>query len=186
MSLRILSKWLGQTERGMTTVDDIRERLSEIRPPGSPRDVMAAGIVRGIDNQDGKVTIVLDLTAMPAPALGATVADIRRAVEALEGIQEVTVQVTQPQAAHPPAAPNDEIGPLPGVRDIIAVASAKGGVGKSTVAANLALALRQLHQRVGLLDADVYGPSVPIMFGASGRLHASENQRIKPIEKYGI
>lgn len=170
----------------MTTLDDIRERLREIRPPGFPRDVMAAGMVYGIDTQDGKVTIMLEPPAMPAPALSATVADIRRAVGALEGVREVTVEFTPPPAARPAAAPDDEIGPLPGVRDIIAVASAKGGVGKSTVAANLALALRQLHQRVGLLDADVYGPSVPIMFGTSGRLRPSQNQRILPLEKYGI
>jgi ATP-binding protein involved in chromosome partitioning len=137
---------------------------------------------------------------MPPPILSATVADIRRAVGALEGVTEVTVQLgpsARTEAAPAPsrsaggAGPNqsgavDELGPLPGIRDIIAVASTKGGVGKSTVAANLALALQRLNRRVGLLDADVYGPSVPIMFGASGRLHPSENGRITPLERYGL
>ena len=186
MSLRFLSRWLGQTKRSMTALEDIRERLSEIRPPGFPRDVMAAGMVRSIDSQDGTVTIALEPRALPPQALNATVADIRRAVGALEGVQEVTVHVIQPQAAQASEAPNEEIGPIPGVRDIIAVASTKGGVGKSTVAANLALALGQLHQRVGLLDADVYGPSVPIMFGAAGCLRPSENQRILPLQKHGV
>jgi ATP-binding protein involved in chromosome partitioning len=75
---------------------------------------------------------------------------------------------------------------LPGVRDIIAVGSAKGGVGKSTVAANLALALARLGQRVGLLDADVYGPSLPIMFGIGGRPQVTDAKRIVPIERYGL
>jgi ATP-binding protein involved in chromosome partitioning len=79
-----------------------------------------------------------------------------------------------------------ELGPIPGVRDIVAVASTKGGVGKSTVAANLALAMQRLHQRVGLLDADVYGPSVPTMLGISGRPRAAEGNRIRPLQKYGL
>jgi ATP-binding protein involved in chromosome partitioning len=79
-----------------------------------------------------------------------------------------------------------ELGPLPGVRDIIAVASTKGGVGKSTVAVNLALAFGRLNRRVGLLDADVYGPSLPIMFGLAGRPRVADNKRICPLEKYGL
>lgn len=185
----------------MTTIDDIRDRLTEILPPGFPHDVIAAGMVRGIDSQDGTVTIQLEPPPMPPPSLNATVADIRRAVGAMEGVREVTVQVAQ--AGHAAAdahgagpggtganasqaIPFNEIGPLPGIRDIVAVASTKGGVGKSTVAANLAVALQRLKQRVGLLDADVYGPSLPIMFGISGRPRASDNKRIHPLEKYGV
>jgi len=172
----------------MITIDDIRERLTEIRPPGSPRDVIALGMVRGIDAHDGAVTIHLEPPAMPAPSLNATVADIRRAVGALDGVKDVTVRV---QPAAPPqgasgAAAFNELGPLPGVHDIIAVASAKGGVGKSTVATNLALALSHVGQRVGLLDCDVYGPSLPIMLGVSGRPQVAENKRISPLEKYGL
>ncbi len=182
----------------MTTIADIRERLTEIRPPGSARDIIALGMVRAIDSQDGSITIHLEAPTMPAPSLNATVADIRRAVGALEGIKNVDVRVAQgepaagPHVHHPGATggpganPANEHGPLPGVRDIIAVSSAKGGVGKSTVAANLALAWRRLELRVGLLDADVYGPSVPIMFGVSGRPRVAESKRIYPIEKYGL
>lgn len=172
----------------MITIDDIRERLTEIRPPGFPRDVVALGMVHGIDSQDGTVTIHLEPPAMPPSSLNATIADIRRAVGALEGVTQVTVRVQQagqPQGASGAAAFN-ELGPLPGVRDIVAVASAKGGVGKSTVATNLALALTQLGQRVGLLDCDVYGPSLPIMLGLDGRPRVGENKRIHPLEKYGL
>ncbi len=84
------------------------------------------------------------------------------------------------------AGSSDQLSPLPGVRDIVAVASAKGGVGKSTVAANLALAISRLGQRVGLLDADVYGPSLPMMMGVSGRPRAVDDKRIAPLEKYGL
>jgi len=170
------------------TIDDIRERLAEIRPPGFPRDVVALGMVRLIDSQDGTVTIHLEPPAMPQSSLNATVADIRRAVGALEGVKQVSVRVPhggQPQGSAGAAAFN-ELGPLPGVHDIIAVASAKGGVGKSTVATNLALALTQLGRRVGLLDCDVYGPSLPIMLGLSGRPIVGENKRIQPLERYGL
>lgn len=180
----------------MTTVDDIRERLTEVHPPGFARDVVAAGMVRGIDSQDGSVTIHLEVPPLPQPSLDATLADIRRAVGALPGIKEVHVRLLTPAhpGAHAGGGPQpeahggalNELGPLPGVRDIVAVASTKGGVGKSTVAANLALALRRLNQRVGLLDADVYGPSLPMMLGISGRPRVAENKRIYPLEKYGL
>ena len=172
----------------MTTVDDIRERLTEIRPPGFPRDIIGLGMVQSIDSHDGAVTIHLNPPAMPPSSLNATIADIRRAVGALDGVKEVTVRVQQAGAAPGAtgAAAFNELGPLPGVRDIIAVASAKGGVGKSTVATNLALAMRQRGLRVGLLDCDVYGPSLPIMLGLSGRPRSAGNQRIYPLEKYGL
>jgi ATP-binding protein involved in chromosome partitioning len=171
----------------MTTIDDIRERLTEIRAAGFPRDIVALGMVRGIDKQDGVVTIHLQPPAMPPQSLNATLADIRRAVGAMQDVSNVEIRVEQtaPGAAAAPG-PFSELGPLPGVRDIIAVASTKGGVGKSTVAANLALALAGMQRRVGLMDADVYGPSVPIMFGTSGRPHVAENKRIAPHEKFGL
>jgi len=174
----------------MTTIEDIRERLTEVRAPGFPRNVVEQGMVRGVDLHDGTVTIHLEPPAMPPQSLNATVADIRRAVGALDGVRQVDVRVAQAGrpagAGGPGAGAFNELGPLPGVRDIIAVSSTKGGVGKSTVAANLALALSRLGQRVGLLDADVYGPSVPMMLGVSGRPQVDANKRIYPIEAYGL
>jgi ATP-binding protein involved in chromosome partitioning len=170
----------------MTTLDDIRERLTEIRSPGFSRDIVALGMVRSIDVGNGAVTVHLEPPAMPRQSLDATIADIRRALGAFEGINAVNVRVLQ---AGQPAEGRDafgEQGPVPGVQDIIAVASTKGGVGKSTVAVNLALALSRLQRRVGLLDADVYGPSLPIMLGMAGRPHVTESKRIVPLEKHGL
>jgi ATP-binding protein involved in chromosome partitioning len=179
----------------MTTLDDIRERLSEVLPPGLGRDIVALGMVEAINNRDGHVAIDLRPPAMPQTSLNATVADIRRAVGALPGIEDVEVRIATPSDQHQTPAhagggqassTMTEMVPLPHVRDIIAVASTKGGVGKSTVAVNLALALSRLGQRVGLLDADVYGPSLPIMLGLTGRPEVGENKRIFPLEKYGL
>jgi ATP-binding protein involved in chromosome partitioning len=172
----------------MLTIDRIRDRLAEIRPPGLSRDVVSLGAVRGIEVQNGAVTIDLELPSLPQYSLDTALADIRRAVGALDGVQGVTVRLG-PGSSSPAASAAgsvNERGSLPGVRDIIAVASTKGGVGKSTVACNLALALSRLHQRVGLLDADVYGPSLPIMFGLGTRPRLAENKRIYPLEKYGV
>ncbi len=169
----------------VATIDDIRERLTEIRPHGARDNVVALGMVKGIDLRQGTVTIQMSPGSMPPPILNATLADIRRAVGALPGVQAVAVQLAEPQRS-PAAAPAAEQRAIPGVRDIVAVSSAKGGVGKSTVAANLALALQAKGQRIGLMDADVYGPSLPTMLGVSGRPQASSDKRLAPLEKFGL
>lgn len=168
----------------MITLDDIRKHLSEIRPPGLSQDIVGLGMVAQLDCEQGRVTVHLRADDLSPQRLSATVADIRRAVGALPGITDVQVHVVGGQGAS--ATPFGELGPLPGVADIVAVASAKGGVGKSTVAVNLACALMQIGQRVGILDADVYGPSVPAMLGLSGRPRVVDQSTILPLEKYGL
>lgn len=165
----------------MTTAEEIRERLSEIRPAGAGGDIVATGTVRSIHFRDGVATIHLSAQSLSHPLAEALVADIRRAVGALPGVAAVQVV---PEAAT--GGPLAEQSPLPGVRDILAVTSTKGGVGKSTVAANLAIALNRLGLRVGLMDADVYGPSVPMMLGIYRRPTVSDDQRIAPLERYGL
>ena len=166
----------------MTTIEAVRERLAEVRPVGTTRDIVAAGTVRDINLRDDTVTVHLADQALAHPLAEVLVADIRRAVGVLPGV--TTVRVVPAAPANP--NPFTEQGPLPGVRDILAVTSTKGGVGKSTVATNLALAFQRLGLRVGLMDADVYGPSLPMMLGVTGQPQVSENQRIAPLEQFGL
>lgn len=166
----------------MTTIDLVRERLAEIRPAGLNRDILSAGMVAEVALDEGRVIVHLSPGPLPPTVVRATVDDIRRGVGSLQGVREVEVRVAAPQAGAAAA----EQAPLPGVRDIIAVSSTKGGVGKSTVAVNLACALGNMNLRVGMLDADVYGPSLPMMLGLSGKPAVTGDNKVMPLEKYGL
>jgi ATP-binding protein involved in chromosome partitioning len=163
------------------SVDLIRERLAEVRPAGLRRDVVAAGMVRDVQLENGRVRIAMLRGPLPEPVLDATIEEIRRSIGAFDGVDDVAVEIQQPQA---PAG--EEIGPIPGVASIVAVASTKGGVGKSTVAVNLACALAKRGLRVGLLDADVYGPSMPTMLGVGGRPEVVEGNKVVPPRAHGV
>lgn len=165
----------------MTTIEQVRERLGEVRPVGLDRDIVAAGLVREVSFDAGKVRVSLVAGPLPPPVLQATIADIRRGVGALDGVSDVDVEVAAP--ARPGVAQAE---PLPGITHIVAVSSTKGGVGKSTVTVNLAAALAAKGLRVGLLDADVYGPSLPIMLGLSGRPRVAEGSKVFPLQRYGL
>jgi ATP-binding protein involved in chromosome partitioning len=164
----------------MTTIEDVRERLSEVRPVGLGRDVLAAGLVQDVKLDRGEVTVAFTPGPLPPPVVRATVEEIRRVLGALDGVRSVDVRL----AAPPPSAA--EASPLPGVAEIVAVSSTKGGVGKSTVAVNLACAMVRLGLRVGVLDADVYGPSLPTLLGLSGRPAGDAQGKVLPLERYGL
>jgi ATP-binding protein involved in chromosome partitioning len=162
----------------MSTLEDVRERLAEIRPHGVPRDIVSGGLVRDVVLRDDAVLVQLQPGSLPPPIVEVMVADIRRAVGALPGVRAVEVQLVR--AAEPAVAA------IAGVADVIAVASAKGGVGKSTVAINLACALQRRGLRIGVLDADVYGPSLPTMLGIVGRPEVVGQSTVIPLEQCGL
>lgn len=161
----------------MTTVEHLRERLAEIRPAGLNRDLIAAGLVREVALRDGVALVQLLPGPLPPPILEATVADITRVIGALPEVTRVEVQIARP--------PEQAHAAIEGIADIVAISSTKGGVGKSTVAVNLACALLRQGARVGLLDADVYGPSLPTMLGVSGRPRV-EQTTVYPLEAHGL
>ncbi len=161
------------------TQEAVLEALRGVMDPELGRDLVSLGMIGGVEVRDGAVEVLVQLTTPACPLKGTIEADIRKALTAL-GAREVRVRFGG--GVRPP-----EAYPLPGVKHVVAVASGKGGVGKSTVAANLALALVREGAAVGLLDADLYGPSQAKMFGLEGqRLKVDGNRKILPLEAYGV
>ena len=172
----------------MVTVDDIRAQLGGVKYPGYQRDVVSLGAVRDVAVDGARVRVVLAAGSAKPDVVAALKTAVETAVRAVPGVEAVEI-VMPPAGPGGKAAgsPFDERAPLPGVAHILAVASGKGGVGKSTVAVNLALALRARGLRVGLLDADIYGPSVPLMLGIpEARPRMADGHKILPVERYGI
>jgi ATP-binding protein involved in chromosome partitioning len=168
----------------MSTPQEILEDLKQIKYPGYTRDIVSFGIVRDIEVASAGITVTLAPGGARPEAVREISGAVRERVRALTGVEQVEIVVQQPEGPRP-AAPGRRAD-IPGIRRIIAVASGKGGVGKSTVAVNFALALHALGHRVGLLDADVYGPSVPLMLGLTERPRSDEAERILPLERFGI
>ena len=168
----------------MPTPQEILEQLKRVAYPGLSRDIVAFGFVKDIEVGGRGVTITLAPTTDNQEVIGEIRQRVATTIQAM-GVEmvEIVVEPPPPKAPLAAARPKAKVG---NVKRIVAVASGKGGVGKSTVAVNLALALRQLGRAVGLLDADVYGPSVPIMLGLSERPRADEEKRIEPIERHGL
>ncbi len=176
----------------------VLDKLSSIAYPGYSRDIVSFGIVRSVKCDGGTVTIQLDLRTGDRSVLGSLRESVQAAVAALEGVDSVEVRVGGAQDGLRMAQADSATGTaqatgleddlLPGVRNVIAVASGKGGVGKSTVAVNLAIALARAGATVGLLDADIYGPSIPIMLGLIDSKPSVDGgaQKLLPFERYGI
>ena len=171
----------------MPTQDQILEALKTVKFPGLSRDIVSFGFVKDLKVDGGDVSFTVHFQT-ENPSAGQQISrDAEAAVRRLEGVTNVRVKidVASRQAAGPAAGGQSEL--LPGVKYKIAVASGKGGVGKSTVSTNLALALRDLGYTVGMLDADIYGPSQQMMLGIAGHPVIDESdEKIMPMENHGI
>ena len=176
----------------MTTREAVLDTLKTVTDPASGADIVSSGMVRALNVEEGTVRFVIEIDASRAEAMEPVRAEAEAKVKALTGIDTVSAMLTAHSAKAPPdlkpGRKAEPTGPqsVPGVDRIVAIASGKGGVGKSTVSANLACALAAEGRRVGLLDADVYGPSQPRMLGISGRPASPDGKTILPMRNHGV
>jgi ATP-binding protein involved in chromosome partitioning len=166
-----------------TTEAAVLDALRAVRDPDLHRDIVALGFVKDVRIDGGRVAFTIQLTTPACPVKDQMREQARTAVMALSGVS--TVDVTMTASVRAAVDPGAGRAPVAGVKNVIAVGAGKGGVGKTTVAVNLALALARTGSRVGILDGDIYGPNVPIMFGIQTQL-GTDGEKIVPAEKYGV
>ncbi len=168
-------------KKSKVTKESVLEALSKVDDPELNRDLVSLGMIKDVVVEGGNVSLVVELTTPACPLRVQIERDVRQAVEAIPGVKEVEVQMSARvphgrQAARKPDAP---------MRNVVAIASGKGGVGKTTVAVNVAAALARMGAAVGLLDADIYGPNVPTMLGLDALPPASESG-LEPAKAHGV
>jgi len=172
----------------MLTEDEIKNALKAVKFPGYSRDIVSFGLVKQIATKDGAISVSMLLTGSTPEVAQQIKAESERVLKALPGVKLVHVEV-QHQGAPRVAAPQTpyaQQNKVPGIRRIVAIASGKGGVGKSTLSVNLACALQYLGAQVGLLDCDIYGPSIPLMMGINQRPTISDQEKMVPPSNYGV
>ncbi|MBM4060495.1 MAG: Mrp/NBP35 family ATP-binding protein [Planctomycetes bacterium] len=162
---------------------DVLQALRAVHDPDLHKDIVALGFVKNVRICGGSVAFQIELTTPACPVKDLMKGQAERAVRAVPGVEQVAIEMTARVTASRPVL--GDSGTIPGVKNVGAVSSGKGGVGKSTVAVNLACALQRSGARVGILDADVYGPNVPLMLGLSGRPTAVD-RKIVPFERHGL
>ena len=171
----------------MLSSEVIQNALKTVKYPGYSRDVVSFGLVKEISTTNGVVGVAMQLTSPNAEAALQIKTEAERIIAALPGVKQVIVEVRQPAGgATTPTSPFANQNKVSGVKRIIAVASGKGGVGKSTCSANLACALAHLGAKVGLLDCDIYGPSIPLMMGVHEKPTVNADERLVPPSNHGV
>jgi ATP-binding protein involved in chromosome partitioning len=168
---------------GKPTDKEILAALSQVEDPELHRDIVSLNMVRDLRVEGDRVSLRVVLTTPACPLSGAIKEAVEKALMGMPGVGSVDITMDAEVRGHTAMA-----GPKPveGVRNIIAIASNKGGVGKTTVSVNLAVALAKRGARVGLLDADVTGPNVPTMMGFSAGFMAESDRGLEPVERYGV
>jgi ATP-binding protein involved in chromosome partitioning len=172
----------------MLNEEQIKEALKSVKYPGYSRDIISFGLVKEIAAANGAISITLQLSNAAPETAAQLKADAEHAIRALPGVQRVHIDLRNTAAALGAGAPNPwaSQNKVPGIKHIVAVASGKGGVGKSTASVNLACGLRHLGASVGLLDCDIYGPSIPLMMGIHDRPTISADEKLIPPTNYGV
>ncbi len=170
--------------------DAIKSALQSVKYPGFTRDIVSFGLVKDIKIDGKKVNVSLVLPK-PDDKLKSEIGEsVRTAILETPGVADVNIDIStrQPKTAPPGQGPQkaEKSAKLPNIKYYIAVASGKGGVGKSTVAVNIAVAMAKMRDRVGLMDADIWGPSIPTMLGIKDRPKATEDNKIVPLNKFGL
>jgi len=172
----------------MLTETDIHNALKTVKYPGYTRDIVSFGLVKDVAAKNGAISVTLQLTGGSPEIAQQIKTESERVLRALPAVQQVYVEVRHQGTPAPAAAksPWAQQNKMPGIRRVVAVASGKGGVGKSTVSVNLACALKHLGADVGLLDCDIYGPSIPLMMGINQRPTISDEEKMVPPSNYGV
>ena len=164
-------------------VSRVMEALCRVQEPELQKDIVALNMVKDVAVKGSTVSLTFVLTTPACPYKTEIETSIREELLKLEGIREVQIRM---EASVPKSRDMQGLASIPGVKNIVAIASGKGGVGKTTLAVNLAVALQRMGAAVGLMDSDVYGPNIPRMMGVHGNPRAVGEDRIEPLEGFGL
>ncbi|HUS35898.1 MAG TPA: Mrp/NBP35 family ATP-binding protein [Verrucomicrobiae bacterium] len=170
----------------MVTEEQVKEALKAVKYPGYSRDIISFGLIKEVATANGAISVTMQLSAASPEVAAQLKADAEQALRGLPGVQRVHIDVRNTPPAGNTPNPWGNQNTVPGIKHIVAVASGKGGVGKSTASVNIACGLRHLGAKVGLLDCDIYGPSIPLMMGINERPTISADDKLVPPTNYGV